>query len=115
MPMSTFLKSLEASWVRNGKPSIITDGLTGNPFDWNWLANWFSVTARATRSPITRRIRITMTANKTHDRAPDAALGPTLPGPASLGRRLYRRLSRRPRPLTLLALRGLLEPDGHAP
>src|ERR1700728_4705240 len=62
--MSTLLKSLAASWVRNGKPSIVTDGLTGSPFDWNWLAMSFSVTARATRSPITRRIRITMIVNK---------------------------------------------------
>src|SRR3984957_12334866 len=61
--MSTLLKSLAASWVRNGKPSIVTDGLTGSPFDWNWLAMSFSVTASATRSPMTRMIRITMTAN----------------------------------------------------
>ena len=43
--MSTLLKSLAASWVRNGKPSMLTDGLTGTPCDWNWLANSFSVTA----------------------------------------------------------------------
>src|SRR6185437_13881204 len=61
--MLTVLKSLAASWVKNGKPSIDTDGFTGKPCFWNWSANWFSVTASATRSPITSRIRITMTAN----------------------------------------------------
>ena len=62
--MSTWLKSLAASWVRNGNPWIVTDGLTGNPFAVNWLAMSFSVTARATRSPITRMISSTMTLNR---------------------------------------------------
>src|SRR5580704_17797347 len=59
--MSTCLKSLAASWVRNGKPSMLTDGLTGTPCDWKLLANAFSVIAAATRSPITSRMRITTT------------------------------------------------------
>src|SRR6202042_2930896 len=29
--ITTFLKSFWTTWVRNGKPSMLTDGLTGNP------------------------------------------------------------------------------------
>jgi len=44
--MSTLRRSRAASWVRNGKPSIVTDGLTGNPFETNWSAMSFSAQER---------------------------------------------------------------------
>ena len=60
--MVTVWKSRAASWVRNGKPAMFTCGLPDRSSDdWNWLANWFSVYALATRSPTTSTTMITIT------------------------------------------------------
>jgi hypothetical protein len=79
--MSTLWKSRAASWVRNGKPSIVTDGLTGRPFETNWPAMSFSATARATRSPITSRISRTTTPKTTMVQRRRRRRGLRPPGP----------------------------------
>ena len=58
---STVRKSRAASWVRNGKPWMVTCGLPDRPRDdWIWLAIWFSVYALAARSPTTSTTMITI-------------------------------------------------------
>src|ERR1700722_3501383 len=57
--ITTFLKSFWTTWVRNGKPSMLTDGLTGNPLAVNWLAMSFSAIALPTKLAITSTIAST--------------------------------------------------------
>ena len=59
--MSMTLMSLAASWVRNGQPSMLTDGLALSPDDWICWATVFCATALATWSPMPRMARISTT------------------------------------------------------
>ncbi len=52
--MSMVLTSCAATWVRNGQPSMLTDGLALSPDDWIWLAMSFSAAALAIWSPMTK-------------------------------------------------------------
>src|ERR1700728_275908 len=55
--MSMVLTSCAATWVRNGQPSMLTDGLALSPDDWIWLAMSFCAAALATWSPMPRMAR----------------------------------------------------------
>src|SRR5262249_49768649 len=59
--MSIVLTSCESTWVRNGQPSMLTDGLAFSPDDWICLAMSFSAYDLATWSPMPRMARISTT------------------------------------------------------
>ena len=52
--MSIWLRSREATWVRNGNPSMLTDGLVPSPEESILLAIAFSAKALAPKSAATR-------------------------------------------------------------
>src|ERR1700746_3653049 len=56
--MSIALMSLAASWVRNGQPSMLTDGLVLSPDVSIFCATWFSAIPLAIWSPMARIARI---------------------------------------------------------
>src|SRR5215472_879633 len=55
----TWLKFRLATWVRNGKPPMLTDGLLDRPFCWILLAMTFSATALAPKSSPSRTATMT--------------------------------------------------------